>query len=116
VRLLLDENCASRELQQRLRIAGHDVETTLEAPGAGVSDITIAAYASSERRVVVSKDTSDFARLYAARDEHPGVLLIFEDSSPRRLTAEAIVRAIRHIEATYACIDGMILALNDFQW
>jgi hypothetical protein len=43
-------------------------------------------------------------------------VLIFEDSAPRRLTAEKIVRAIRHIEAMYARVAVMILAVNDFQW
>jgi predicted nuclease of predicted toxin-antitoxin system len=115
VRLLLDENCAARELQRRLRFDGHDVATTIGALGAGLSDASVAAYALSERRVLVSKDTADFARLYEAADAHPGLLLIFEDATPRRLTAEKIVRAIRHIETMYALVDGMILALNDFQ-
>jgi hypothetical protein len=116
VRLLLDENCASRELQRRLRADGHDVDTTIRALGVGVSDAVVAAHALSERRVVLSKDTADFARLYDGCDDHPGILLIFEDSTHRRLTAETIARAIRHIEATYTLVHGMILAVNDFQW
>jgi predicted nuclease of predicted toxin-antitoxin system len=116
LRLLLDENCASRELQLRLRNEGHDVETAIEALGPGISDAAVAAYACSERRVLLSKDIADFSNLYADRNNHSGLLLIFEDATSRRLTAERIARAIHNIEAMYSVIDGMIVALHGFQW
>ncbi len=76
LRLLLDENCASREFQLRLRNEGHDVETAMGAQGLGVSDAAVAAYARVEQRVLLSKDTADFSLLYADRDDHPELLLI----------------------------------------
>jgi predicted nuclease of predicted toxin-antitoxin system len=115
LRLLLDENCASRALQLLLRNEGHDVETAIGALGPGVSDAAVVAYACSQRRVLISKDTADFSRLYAGRDGHRGLLLIFEDATSRRLNAETIVRAIHNIEVLYAVVDGMIVALTEFQ-
>ena len=89
MRLLVDENCASREFLAQLRSNGHDVESTIAALGAGTPDSAIVEYAIAESRVVVTKNADDFRQILGARRSHPGLprtpLFAPSTTLPRRM-------------------------------
>jgi predicted nuclease of predicted toxin-antitoxin system len=68
----LDENCDPR-IAVGLRLHDIDVGTTAEAGLLQASDEEQLAYATAQSRVIVTQDT-DFLRLAAAGQEHPGIV------------------------------------------
>ncbi len=111
--LLLDENASERRLVERLRTAGHDVETSVARLGVGAADTAILGAALASRRAIVTRDCADFRTLYAALSEHPGLLLIYGGKST---TTTAVVNAINRVADLYAATENLILSLNDFFW
>ena len=80
MRLLLDEHI-SPLVAARLGSLGHDAVTVAERDGLrGASDDRIRETAVSEGRVLVTYDLRDFgslgARMAAAGDPHPGIILV----------------------------------------
>jgi predicted nuclease of predicted toxin-antitoxin system len=87
VRLLLDEHLPPR-IAVQLRRRGHDVVAVVERPDLHrAADTTLWASARAERRMIVTRDVSDFMRL-ALQDAaigrpHPGLVLIHHRRFPR---------------------------------
>ena len=115
MRLLLDENASDRTFVAQLRNAGHAVETTVSALGPGAPDKAIAAFAVETRRVLVTRDCDDFRIIYAQLPEHPGLILVYGAAGKAAATT-ALTAAVANITKTYATLDKLILALNDFFW
>ncbi len=63
MRLYLDED-VHEDIAMALRLRGYDVKTTKEADNKGLADIDQLSYASSEDRIIISCNISDFNRLH----------------------------------------------------
>lgn len=82
MRLLLDANLSPRRIASPLREAGHDVLALAEdAAYEGLSDPQVLELAASEGRVLVTRNSRDFApiaREWAeAQRPHAGLILIW---------------------------------------
>jgi predicted nuclease of predicted toxin-antitoxin system len=82
LRLLLDANLSPRGIAAPLRDAGHDVLALAEdAAFEGLPDQHVLELASSERRVLVTRNSRDFAPLARqwaeAGRSHAGIILIW---------------------------------------
>jgi predicted nuclease of predicted toxin-antitoxin system len=94
MRFLLDENVDAR-LVRHLRVAGHDVVSVLDAPGAGSSDTEVLEAASADRRVLVTNDTG-FGELILRRGlPHAGVLLLRFETTALAMWQAAIDAVLR---------------------
>jgi predicted nuclease of predicted toxin-antitoxin system len=77
VKLLLDENL-SPTVAARLRIEGFDVVHVRDRKLSGKSDHHVLERAYSEDRILVTSNAEDFRKLAAAREIHPGIVLIVD--------------------------------------
>jgi predicted nuclease of predicted toxin-antitoxin system len=82
LRLLLDANLSPRSIAAKLRAAGHDVLALAEdAAFEGLPDPQVLELASSEQRVLVTRNSRDFAPLARQwvqdRRSHAGIILIW---------------------------------------
>jgi Protein of unknown function DUF82. len=82
LRLLLDANLSPRRIAARLREAGHDVLALAEDPSfEGLPDPEVLQLATSERRILVTRNSRDFAPLARewaeAQRPHAGLILIW---------------------------------------
>lgn len=113
MRLLLDENLASKELIRRLSGAGHEVLP----PILGASDDEVWARAQAEQAVVVTINAVDFRSLSTATEGHAGLMIVYREGDPRRdMTAAAVADAIGVVAETYpGGPGGMVLGLNSFR-
>jgi hypothetical protein len=82
VRLLLDANLSPRRIGEPLRVAGHDVAALAADPALeGLDDPLVLELAAAEKRILVTRNSRDFAPL--ARDwaeaqrSHAGLILIW---------------------------------------
>jgi predicted nuclease of predicted toxin-antitoxin system len=116
VRLLLDENRASRRLVDLLRRDGHEVQSALHAAGAGAHDAAIFSTAKAARRAIITMNCGDFVALASKDSDHAGLLLVYQNADLRDMTIDEIARAVRNVANLYSSIAGMILNLNEFRW
>jgi predicted nuclease of predicted toxin-antitoxin system len=82
LQLLLDANLSPRGIAARLRNAGHDVlALTEDATFEGLPDPQVLELASSEQRVLITRNSRDFAPLARqwaeAGRSHAGIVLIW---------------------------------------
>jgi predicted nuclease of predicted toxin-antitoxin system len=91
IRFHLDENCDPR-IAAGLRLHGIDVTTTPEAALLQSSDEDQLAYVVAQGRVIVTQDT-DFLRMAASGQEHPGI--VFYPAQSR--TIGQVIRALQLI-------------------
>jgi len=82
LRLLLDANLSPRRVAAQLRETGHDVLALAEnAAHEGLSDPQVLELAASEERVLITRNSRDFApiaREWAeAQRSHAGLILIW---------------------------------------
>jgi hypothetical protein len=82
LRLLLDANLSPRGIAARLREHGHDVLALAEdAAFEGLADPHVLELAASEQRVLVTRNSRDFAPLARewaeAQRSHAGLMLIW---------------------------------------
>lgn len=82
MRLLLDANLSPRGIAAKLRKAGHDVIALAEdASFEGLADPQVLELASSEQRVLITRNSRDFAPLARQWAEagrpHAGIILIW---------------------------------------
>jgi predicted nuclease of predicted toxin-antitoxin system len=118
VKLLLDEHL-SPQIAESLRSRGHDVVAVVERPELrGRPDIDVLVAAAAERRVVVSEDIRDFARLglswLPSRKPHFGTILVSRRSFPRHPAAYG--RLVRALEALLAAHPGDDDLVGDVIW
>jgi hypothetical protein len=94
--LYLVEDSLHRRVARALR-PEHDVVTTLEAGNAGISDEDQLEYCARQRRVIVTANQADFARLRrdwtANGREHAGIIILTD----QRAAPEVIVAKLRRI-------------------
>jgi predicted nuclease of predicted toxin-antitoxin system len=82
VRLLLDANLSPRRIGGPLRAAGHDVLALAEdASFEGLDDPLVLELAASQQRILVTRNSRDFAPLARewaeAHRQHAGMILIW---------------------------------------
>jgi predicted nuclease of predicted toxin-antitoxin system len=82
MRLLLDANLSGRRIARPLRERGHDVLALAESSEyEGLDDPDVLALAAAERRVLVTRNSRDFAPILRewaeARRTHAGCILIW---------------------------------------
>jgi len=82
VRLLLDHNLSGRGVGGPLRAAGHDVRALQEETATeGIDDQDVLALATAEERVLVTRNSRDFAPIAREWAElgrpHAGIILIW---------------------------------------
>jgi predicted nuclease of predicted toxin-antitoxin system len=82
VRLLLNHNLSGRGIGAPLRASGHDVRALQEeAEAEGMDDPDVLALATAETRIVVTRNSRDFAPLAREWAElgrpHAGIILIW---------------------------------------
>lgn len=82
MRLLLDANLSPRRIGAALRAAGHDVLALAEdASFEGLDDPVVLELAASQQRVLVTRNSRDFAPLARewaeAQRTHSGLILIW---------------------------------------
>ena len=82
MRLLLDANLSPRGIAARLRERGHDVLALAEDSAfEGLPDPEVLALAASERRILITRNSRDFAPLARewaeGRRSHAGLILIW---------------------------------------
>ena len=82
MRLLLDANLSPRGIARPLRNAGHDVLALAEDPVfEGLPDPQVLRLATSEQRVLITRNSRDFAPLARewaeAQLSHTGLILIW---------------------------------------
>jgi predicted nuclease of predicted toxin-antitoxin system len=82
LQLLLDANLSPRGVAAKLREAGHDVLALAEdAAFEGLADPQVLALAASEQRVLITRNSRDFAPLARQWAEagrpHAGIILIW---------------------------------------
>ena len=100
MRLLLDANLSPRGIGARLRAAGHDVVALAEDPVLeGLDDSAVLELAASQKRILVTRNSRDFAPLARewaeAQRQHAGIILIWTlDHSQFRRIAQGIERCI----------------------
>jgi predicted nuclease of predicted toxin-antitoxin system len=82
LRLLLDANLSPRRVAAKLREAGHDVLALAEdAAYEGLADPQVLELAASEQRILITRNSRDFAPLARqwaeAGRSHAGIILIW---------------------------------------
>lgn len=82
MRLLLDANLSPRGVAARLRESGHDVLALAEhAVYEGLSDPAVLELAAAEQRILITRNSRDFAPLARqwaeAQRSHAGLILIW---------------------------------------
>ena len=113
MRLLVDEDVASRELLGRLEAT---LPGMILAPERGVSDDDVWSRAQAEGAAILTANGVDFLRLAADRPQHHGLLLVFRVNDPTRdLRAIATAARVAAIVARYPeGLDGLTLVVNNF--
>jgi predicted nuclease of predicted toxin-antitoxin system len=101
VKLLLDEHF-SPKIASRLRRRQHDVLAARALPELhGLSDPDLLAFATNERRALVTENVADFAELHRAAittgRRHYGLIVTSPRQFPR--TARAIGRLVRALDS-----------------
>lgn len=101
MRLLLDANLSPRGIGEPLRRAGHDVLTLASEPSLdGLDDPEVLALAASETRILITRNSRDFAPILRAWAEagraHAGCILIWSLDHSR---FSAIVHGVTHLLA-----------------
>lgn len=101
MRLLLDANLSPRGIGEPLRQAGHDVLALAAEPALeGLDDPEVLALAASESRILVTRNSRDFAPILREWAEagraHAGCILIW---SLDHSQFSAIVMGLTHLLA-----------------
>lgn len=98
--LYLDEDLSRHGLIGALRSRGFDVRTSFEAGMNGKPDEAQLAFATAQRRLLLTSNTRDFARLHAEwlgqSREHAGIVLVPQ----QRFSNGEIVRRLLRLAAT----------------
>jgi hypothetical protein len=108
VRLLLDEDIASKELVNRLR-ARHEIVPISR----GESDAEVWQRAQAAVAVIVTMNARDFIALARTDPEHRGLLVVYRERERERdMTFEQIAAAIDRVADDGRDLAGAIVVLN----
>ncbi len=112
MKLLVDEDLASRELLSRLETA---FPGEVIAPDRNASDEEVWSRAEANHAAILTGNIVDFLALAAQRISHSGLLLVYRQNDPSRdLRAADIVSGVAAVVARYpGGLDDMILVVND---
>lgn len=94
MRLLIDE-CLSPALVREAQRSGFEAYHLAHLGRAASKDWAVVAYALSADMVLVTNNASDFRRLYAAQQLHPGLVILVPNigrETQLRLFREALAR------------------------
>ena len=83
----------------KLRALGHDVLTVQDANNRGDSDPQVLAFATSQKRTVLTFNRKDFIKLHRQSPEHAGIIVCKQDVDWNRLAAN--IQALLAQEMTY---------------
>ncbi|MCI0335044.1 MAG: DUF5615 family PIN-like protein [Planctomycetes bacterium] len=119
MRLYLDDDSASLHLLRVLRQAGHDVQSPREAGIGGKPDPVHLMHCIKTQRILISGNHDDFDLLHnlvkAAGGQHPGILAVRKDNSPRDMSPSQLVRAIANLIAAGAPTASEFVILNHWR-
>lgn len=112
MRLLVDEDLASRELIARLELV---LPGRVSRPVPGMPDDEVWTRAQHEGAAVLTGNVADFLAIVGTGLDHHGLLLVYRTNDPRRdLRAADIAAGVGIIVAAHPdSIDGAILVIND---
>jgi predicted nuclease of predicted toxin-antitoxin system len=118
MKLLLDEHF-SPEIARQLRSRGHDVIAARELPDLhGLTDADLLAWATAERRAIVTENVADFVELHRRsilrRRPHAGLVFTSPKRFPR--TRRAIGRIVRALDALLVDNPGRNALAGDAWW
>jgi predicted nuclease of predicted toxin-antitoxin system len=121
LRLLVDECLLNKLLLDALTAAGHDVQTVRQTNLLSKPDDAVFAHAIAENRIVITSNCDDFTELsnahIAAKEHHPGVLLVFQYNNPNKdMSVADIIKAIANFEATGAPIQNTHISLARYKY
>ncbi len=121
LRLLVDECLLDKLFVEKLRIAGHDIETVTTLALTGKSDGAVFAAAVAAHRLVITINCNDFVELSNnaknRKASHPGILLIYQYADPgRNLSHDVIIKAIFNLEATKLALHNECHVLNQYNY
>ena len=113
MRILVDEDLASRELVSRLANA---FPGDILSPEFGASDDKVWQRAQTEGAAILTGNIVDFLRLARGQPDHHGLLLVYRTNDRATdLRVADITRAVSRIAEQFP--DGirtLVLAVNDF--
>lgn len=113
LRLYLDDCTSSKLLTVKLRAAGHDVLTPMEAGTSGLPDAEHFQRAISEGRILMTHNCSDFEELHSAVATHPGIVAIYQDNDRSRdMSYDDIVRALKNVADSGVPLSNEFHVLN----
>jgi hypothetical protein len=114
VRLLIDEDSASKELVARLEGHSHQVVP----PVRGVSDERCWDYAQGLAVPLLTMNAKHFIPLAENSGGHHGLLLVYRHNDPSRdMTAAMVATAVQRIDYAYpGGVLNLILSVNQFRW
>ena len=118
MRLLLDEHF-STAIAEQLRKRGHDVVAAAASPDLRhLDDSAVLAWATSQRRVVVTEDAADYLALHEQHlsrgVRHRGIVLTNARRFPR--SRAGIGRLVRELDALVTSRPGDNSLLADLLW
>ncbi len=115
MRLLLDENCAAKQLVTALRDSGHAAVTVYSAGLQGADDLKIWTWAQHHGDTIVTKNVSDFLELARTTPAHHGILAIFDHPDSRKnLSWVQIAKAVSNLIESGLQIEGSCHDLNSW--
>lgn len=112
MRILVDEDLASRHLLSRLESA---FPGNVLGPARETSDEDVWRRAQAEGAAILTGNVVDFLLLARERPSHHGLLLVYRRNDPRDLRAKGIATGVVTIAERYPSgVEDLILAVNDF--
>ncbi len=98
-----------RQVVERLRALGHDVETSQEAGHGGIalSDEGVLDYALRVNRVIVTLNRRHFVAMHMARPDHRGIVVCTFDPD-----FEGQAKRIHLAVANRDCLNGVLVRIN----
>ncbi len=94
LRFLLDED-TERDVAEKLRHGGHDVERVVESLGTGAKDGDVLAYARRTDRILVTHDDDDHVSV--SSDRHAGVFYC----PNQRLSSFTLFQIVQEVTEQY---------------
>jgi predicted nuclease of predicted toxin-antitoxin system len=122
VRFLIDE-CLTVELAREAERAGYEAHHVAHLGKTSWKDWTIRDYAVERDFILVTNNASDFRRLYAATDVHPGLVILVPNVTQQKqalLFREAIKRLTQCDDTVNKVLEvdisekDILLAVYDF--